>query len=36
MKAVLTIIKKEFMRFFGDRRLLLTTLLLPGIVLYAG
>lgn len=35
MKAVLTIIKKEFMRFFGDRRLLLTTLLLPGIVLYA-
>ena len=35
MKAVLTIIKKEFMRFFGDRRLLLTTLLLPGVVLYA-
>lgn len=35
MKAILTIIKKEFMRFFGDRRLLLTTLLLPGVVLYA-
>ena len=35
MKAVLTIIKKEFRRFFGDKRLIFTTILLPGIVLFA-
>lgn len=35
MKAILTIIKKEFARFFGDKRLLLTTILLPGILIYA-
>lgn len=31
---VLTIIKKEFHRFFGDRRMLLTTVLLPGLMIY--
>lgn len=31
---VLTIIKKEFQRFFGDRRMLLTTVLLPGLMIY--
>ena len=35
MKAVITIIKKEFRRFFGDPRLLLTTIFLPGLVLFA-
>ncbi len=34
MSAILTIIKKEFARFFGDKRLLLTTILLPGILIY--
>lgn len=34
MSAVFTIIKKEFARFFGDKRLLLTTILLPGILIY--
>lgn len=32
---VLTIIRKEFQRFFGDRRMLLTTVLLPGVMIYA-
>ena len=31
---VLTIIRKEFQRFFGDRRMLLTTVLLPGLMIY--
>ena len=31
---VLTIIRKEFQRFFGDRRMLLTTVLLPGVMIY--
>ena len=26
--------KKELARFFGDRRLVITTLLLPGIMIY--
>lgn len=30
----LTIIRKEFQRFFGDRRMLLTTVLLPGLMIY--
>ena len=30
----LTIIKKEFARFFGDRQMLFTTVLLPGILIY--
>ena len=34
MNAVLAIIKKEFLRFFGDARLLLTTILMPGLILY--
>lgn len=32
---ILTIIKKEFVRFFGDRRLVFTTILMPGILIYA-
>ena len=35
MKAILTIIKKEFARFFLDRRMVLTTILLPGLIIYA-
>lgn len=34
MKNILTIIKKEFARFFKDRRLILTTLILPGLLIY--
>lgn len=32
--GILTIIKKEFSRFFGDRRLLFSTILLPGLLIY--
>ncbi|MDE7086938.1 MAG: ABC transporter permease subunit [Clostridia bacterium] len=35
MKAILTIIKKEFARFFKDTRLMLTALILPGLLIYA-
>ncbi len=35
MSTVLTIIKKEFRRFFGDARLFLMTILLPGFLIYA-
>lgn len=31
---VWTIIRKELQRFFGDRRMLLTTVLLPGLMIY--
>ena len=31
---VLTIIKKEFVRFFGDKRLVFATVLLPGLMIY--
>ncbi len=31
---MLTIIKKEFVRFFGDKRLVFTTVLLPGLMIY--
>ena len=31
---VLTIIKKELARLFGDRRMLLGTVLLPGLMIY--
>lgn len=34
MKNVLTIIKKEFARFFKDKRLVIGTLLLPGILIF--
>lgn len=35
MKAVLTIIKKEFARFFKDTRLWITALILPGLLIFA-
>lgn len=35
MKTVLTIIKKEFARFFKDMRLLITALILPGLLIFA-
>lgn len=35
MNAILTVIKKEFSRFFKDVRLLLTAVLLPGIMIFA-
>jgi sodium transport system permease protein len=31
---MMTIIKKELSRFFGDRRLLFTTMILPGLMIY--
>ncbi len=31
---ILTIIRKEFARFFGDRRIVFTTILMPGIMIY--
>ena len=31
---ILTIIKKEFAKFFGDKRLVFTTLLLPGLMIF--
>lgn len=30
----LTIIKKEFARFFGDKRMIVSTILLPGVMIY--
>ena len=33
-KNMITIIKKEFARFFGGRRMVLTTIFLPGIMIY--
>ena len=29
-----TIIRKEFARFFGDRQMLFTAVLLPGLLIY--
>ena len=34
MRNVLTIIQKEFSRFFRDKRLVLGTLLLPGLLIF--
>ncbi len=34
MNNVMTIIKKELSRFFGDRRLVFTTVLMPGLMIY--
>ncbi len=34
MKNIMTIIKKELHRFFKDMRLVLTTLILPGLMIY--
>lgn len=31
---IITIIKKEFKRFFGDKRMVVTTLLMPGLLIY--
>ena len=31
---MLTIIRKEFARFFKDKNLVLTTILLPGVLIY--
>ncbi|MBR2370825.1 MAG: ABC transporter permease [Clostridia bacterium] len=31
---ILTIMKKELARFFGDKRLVLTTLVIPGLMIY--
>lgn len=33
-KNMITIIKKEFARFFGDKRMVFTTILLPGLMIY--
>lgn len=32
---ILTIMKKEFTRFFKDKRMVLTTILMPGLLIYA-
>ena len=29
-----TIIRKEFARFFGDRQLVFTTVIMPGLLIY--
>ena len=31
---IFTIMRKEFARFFGDKRMIITTLLLPGVLIY--
>ena len=33
-KDMLIIIKKEFARFFGDKRVVFTTILMPGLLIY--
>lgn len=33
-KNIITIIKKEFARFFGDKRMVFTTVLMPGLMIY--
>lgn len=35
MKNIAIIMKKELSRFFGDKRIVLTTILLPGLIIYA-
>ncbi len=32
--SILTIIKKEFARFFGDKRMVFTTIIMPGLLIY--
>ena len=32
--SIMTIIKKEFARFFTDRRMVLTTVIMPGLMIY--
>ena len=33
-KKMIAIMKKEFDRFFGDKRLVFTTILMPGLMIY--
>lgn len=33
-KGLITVFKKELARFFGDRRMVLSTILLPGLMIY--
>ena len=33
-KKMIAIMKKEFARFFGDKRLVFTTILMPGLMIY--
>ena len=34
MNNIFTIMKKELFRYLSDRRMLLTTILLPGLMIY--
>lgn len=34
MNNIMTIMKKELARFFGDKRMVVTTILLPGLMIY--
>ena len=34
MKEIFTIVKKEFVRFFTDKRLWINALILPGLMIY--
>ena len=34
MNNIITIVKKELARFFGDRRLVFTTVIMPGLLIY--
>lgn len=34
MKEILTIVKKEFVRFFTDKRLWITAVIMPGLMIY--
>ena len=31
---IVTVMKKEFSRFFGDRRMVFSTLILPALMIY--
>lgn len=33
-RQIITVIKKEFARFFGDRRMVITALIFPGLLIY--
>ena len=33
-KKMIAIMKKEFARFFGDKRLVFITILMPGLMIY--
>ena len=34
MNSILTVMKKELFRFFSDKRMLLSTIFLPGVMIY--